>query len=120
MIKHGAMVLLVLWSVGCGVRSSREAAEVALPADSLATTLEVKVASGEVHLILHVTNPTRRAVRLEFPTGQRYDFLVRSGSAEVWRWSADRMFNQSVGTETVAAGRSLKYEAVWRPGSRSG
>lgn len=121
MNQRGAVVVLGLLVGGCSAPGALpESPEMVVVAEGLATTLEVEVGASEVHLILHVTNPTSRAIRLEFPTAQRYDFLVRSGDTEVWRWSADRMFTQAVGTETVAAGASLKYDAVWRPGTRSG
>jgi hypothetical protein len=90
-------------------------------AQTLATSLEVEVRPGVVRFILHITNPTRNAVALEFGSGQRYEFIVREGGgADVWRWSSDRMFTQELGTETLAAGGSLRYEAEWRPANRSG
>ena len=88
---------------------------------TLATSLEVEVAADVVRLTLHVTNPTTAAVRLEFPSAQRYDFAVlTTGGEEVWRWSADQMFAQVVGTETVPPSGTLRYRAEWRPGGRKG
>jgi hypothetical protein len=79
------------------------------------------VSADRVELVLHVTNPTRKPIRLEYGSEQRFDFAVRDAAgAEVWRWSGDRMFAQVAGTETLGAGASVKYEAVWRPGRRSG
>lgn len=83
-------------------------------ADGLAATLNVGVHGDTARLELHVTNETAAAVTLEFPTAQRYDFEIRTGSGELsWRWSDDMMFGQVLGREVLAAGQTLRYEAAW-------
>jgi hypothetical protein len=58
---------------------------------------------------------------LEFTSAARYDFEVRTPTgAEVWRWVAGQMFAQVLGADTVAAGATRKYSAVWAPGYRAG
>jgi hypothetical protein len=122
--RQNAILLIGLILPGCSapqpaVESPPEA--VVVKADGLATSLEVEVRPGVVRFILHATNPTRTSVKLDFSSGQRFDFMVRAGSGtEVWRWSSDQMFTQALGTELVAGGGSLRYEAEWRPGNRSG
>jgi hypothetical protein len=121
---QNAVLVIGLLVPGCS--SPRPAAETPPSAavegaQTLATSLEVQVRSGVVRFILHVTNPTQNAVVLDFGSGQRYDFIVREGGgADVWRWSSDRVFTQAIGTETLAPGGTLSYEAEWRPGNRSG
>ena len=121
---RNAVLLVGLFLPGCS--APKPAAEtppeaVVVKADSLATSLEVEVRPGLVRFILHATNPTRNTIKLDFSSGQRSDFVVRDGSgAEIWRWSADQMFTQALGSELVPAGGSLRYEAEWRPGNRSG
>ena len=89
--------------------------------DSAATALEVEVGRDSIRLGLHVTNPTRDTLYLQFSTAQRYEFIVRSaGGAEVWRWSAGRAFGQAVGHEAIAPGASARYEAWWKPGNLVG
>lgn len=83
-------------------------------ADELVATMEVEAGSGEVRLALHVTNVSAGPVELEFSTGQRFDFVVtRVNGEQLWRWSADRVFTQALGTETLAAGGTVRYTAEW-------
>jgi len=74
-------------------------------------------AQGEpLDLTLEVVNHSPRAVTLGFRTAQRYDFVIQNVQGqEVWRWSAERMFAQMVGQETLSAdGGKLTYRAVVR------
>lgn len=86
----------------------------------LVTSLEVKVGESPVRLRLHATNMGDAPVELEFSSGQRFDFAVYQGEQEVWRWSEGMGFTQALGSERVAAGETLAYEATWDPGSRAG
>jgi len=114
------VVLSVMLAAACG-RGARGSSETGAAGGALATSLEVLIGERAVRLVLHVTNPTREPVRLEFTSGQRYDFVVRTAAgADVWRWSADRMFMQALAAETLAPGASLRYEAEWDAGGRTG
>lgn len=76
----------------------------------LAGTLQVELARDTAWLTLHVTNPTTRPVLLEYRSGQRFDFELRTpAGAPVWRWSQDRMFAQVLSEESVGAGESLSH-----------
>ncbi|MBI4410549.1 MAG: hypothetical protein HY561_12625 [Gemmatimonadetes bacterium] len=91
------------------------------PVGELASTLAVQVAADSVRFVLHVTNAEARPATLEFPTSQRFDFVVYTEEgAEVWRWSSDRAFAQVLGREVLPAGETLRYEAAWTPGARRG
>ena len=109
-------LLFLVAALGCAGNHSAntEGANVDLQPDSasvLASSVQVEVGDSDVRLVFHITNTSNRPVELEFGTGQRYDFAVRSADGgEVWRWSRDRMFTQMVGSETIAAGGNLKYE----------
>ena len=72
-------------------------------------------AAGEpITLTLGVRNPTDLAVTLRFATGQRYDFVIESAAgADVWRWSADRVFTQAMGEQTVPPGWELDYNETF-------
>ena len=86
------------------------------PQNDLVTSLEVEVGADAVRFVLHVTNSTNRPIALEFPSAQRYDFVVQSPDGrEVWRWSADQMFGQVVGSESLPAGGSRDFTVTWRP-----
>ena len=119
----GAVVL------ACGPRAksaaSSDSSQVAAGGEAsdssrLASSLNVSVASG-VRLTLHFTNSTDTPLELRFPSGQTHDFVILDASgAEVWRWSADRMFTQALQTRALAPGESLAYEERWSPGNAAG
>ena len=82
-------------------------------APALATTLELSV-SSVVDLRLHVTNGTSKQIELTFPSGQTHDFYIHDASGrEVWRWSAGRMFTQSVQNKLIDAGGTVTYTERW-------
>ncbi len=88
---------------------------------ALSPTLGVRVEGDTVRFVLQVTNVGEQPVRLEFASGQRYDFAVVDGAgAEVWRWSAGMGFVQMIGLEELAPGATLGWEEVWAAGGRSG
>ena len=60
-----------------------------------------------------VDNPGPGPVALTFPSGQRYDIVVMSGEAEVWRWSADRAFTQVFGEQSFQPGLTLLGRETW-------
>lgn len=104
----GVGAVFVIFGCGPGPESTPEAG------GELASTLEVQVERDAVRLELRVTNPTAAPVILEYPTSQRYDFAVlRPDGGEVWRWSAERMFAQVLGTETLGPGETVEYGAGW-------
>lgn len=114
--------LAVVGLAGCTTAGDPEAQESVASADELVATMSVETTGdGVTRLTLHVTNPTRSPVALEFTSGQRYDFEVtRLNGEELWRWSAARSFMQALGTETVAPGGSLRYTADWESGDLEG
>lgn len=89
----------------------------------LTSTLSVAPVEGGFELGLTVTNEGNEAVELSFRSGQRVDFVVeatdggtdesRAQNAEVWRYSDDRAFVQSLERETLDPGESVSYGAVW-------
>lgn len=87
----------------------------------LSPTLALRVEGDTVRLMLRVTNAGAEAVRIDFTSAQRFDFLVLdAGGGEVWRWGAGQGFAQMLGSEDVTAGATLAWEAAWLPGDRSG
>lgn len=116
-----AVVLGAAAVLGCGVKDAPEVNRpngdgAAVGAAALASSVEVEVDANTVRMVLHVTNPTNRPVTLEFSSGQRYDFAIRTAAgADVWTWSADKMFAQVTGTETIAPGATLDYAETWTP-----
>ena len=118
----GAILLLV----SCTTSEPANRADTAV-SDSLTgrpavvPSLAVRVLGDTVDFTLEVRNASGVALEVEFATAQRYDFEVRDATgAVVWQWSADQMFGQALGQETVAVGDSLVYRERWVTAGRSG
>lgn len=81
----------------------------------LTATLDVETDGDTARFGLTVTNEADEAVSLTFSDGQRADFVVRDAEAgtERWRWSDGRMFPQMLGSEELAPGESVTYDAEW-------
>ena len=124
-------LLFALLSVGalvfaCGPRSHSSEPAATPPTmtrqenSPLATSLNVTVDEG-VRLAFTVMNASSGKIELEFPSGQTHDLVVLDASGrEVWRWSADRMFTQSLQTKQLDAGETLGYDERWRAGGLRG
>ena len=83
------------------------------PQPPLVTSLSVETAGDTVLLALRVTNPYQAPVQVTFPSGQTYDFAVRAGGRELWRWSADRGFTAAVQTLTLEPGGTWTFGERW-------
>lgn len=85
----------------------------------LVSSLSVAPSADSVAVTLRVTNGGAQPVRLEFRSGQTYDFIVTSGGRRVWHWAGDRGFTAALRTETLAAGETRTYTETWRPAAGS-
>jgi hypothetical protein len=119
-----SVVLFVGWlwplsRLDSGVEMRSERSDLIL----LLTASKAVYAEGEpVELTLQVVNRGPRPVTLQFRDSQRYDFLIRNAQGqEVWRWSANQMFAQMLGQETLSPdGGNLTYRVVARATLRRG
>ena len=121
-VRERILAVGVALLAGCAPGPGEEAEsdrEAAAPSP-LVSSLQAEVAGDSVRFTLTVANAGSEPVVLEFGTEQRYDFVVREGGSEVWRWSADRMFAQAESADTVPAGGSLEYRETWVHGGRGG
>ena len=67
-----------------------------------------------VAFTLRISNATDGPVRIEFASGQRYDFEVGTPAGKwLWQWSAGMRFMQTVGLEELVAGQTVEYDAEW-------
>lgn len=102
-----------------GGRPRRSATGVIFPSlvvyGMLAATLDVETDGDTARFGLTVANEGDDPVSLTFSDGQRADFVVRDAEAgtERWRWSDGRMFPQMLGSEELAPGESVTYDAEW-------
>jgi len=115
-VSFVALILLV--SAGavllssCGGRGKGGGRPDLLGADI--TLNEGSYAIGEpIVMTLTVISKADRTITLNFPTAQRYDFIVKKGKRTVWRWSASRMFAQVAGKYEIAPGDTLSYQHTW-------
>lgn len=81
----------------------------------LVSSLSVRTGETTVRFLLQVTNASEEPVGLVFPSGQTYDFAVRQGGRELWRWSDGMGFTQAIRNVTVAPGETLEFEEAWTP-----
>ncbi|MEZ3164250.1 BsuPI-related putative proteinase inhibitor [Halorubrum sp. RMP-47] len=81
-------------------------------------------ADDGVALSLRIENAGQGQVTLDFRTGQRAEFTAYPAEGEVtgsdgsraepvWRYGTGRMFTQALGSETLAPGEAVEYEATW-------
>ena len=83
---------------------------------SVTTDRQTYAAEDLIELTLELENSSDQALVLSFSTGQRYDFTILRGQAEiVWSWSEDRMFMQMLGQETVGPSQVLAYREQISP-----
>ena len=83
---------------------------------TLATRFDVTTEGGDVRFNLRVVNTSAKNVEVNFPSGQAYDFVVMdSVGREVWRWSSDRIFTQSVRNKLLGKGQSIDASEKWSP-----
>ena len=89
------------------------------PANELPAKLSAAV-NGDVTLTFSVKNASAAPVKVVYPSGQKYDFVVAdSGTGKVvWTWSATRSFVQALGEETIPAGGALTFVEKWAPPKR--
>ena len=116
-----AAVLLGVVALGLGAACSGKGGrpgdgQNAASGDSLVLSISLSAGSfavGEkIGVRLVARNLTGREIGLFFPTAQRYELVVRRGQGVVWQSSADMMFAQVVGRETIAPGDSLVFETA--------
>ena len=86
------------------------------PSTELPAALSAKVDSL-VTLTFTVKNPSSAAIKVTYPSGQKYDFVVIDSTTgrDAWRWSADKSFLAALVEETVPAGGALTFTASWKP-----
>ena len=102
---------------GSAVRSTKPV-EKTLKSGSttLATKFDVAVEGSDVRFNFRVVNTTAKNVEVNFTSGQAYDFVVvDSIGREVWRWSADRIFTQSVRNKLLGKGDAITASEKWSP-----
>lgn len=79
----------------------------------LASSLDVNV-SDEVKFTFKVLNTSDAKLEVRFPNGRTHDLVVLDTlGREVWRWSAGRMFTQTLQNKVLRQSDTLQYDASW-------
>ena len=66
---------------------------------------------GNMTITYRVKNPTRKIIRLNYPTAQRFDIAVKDANGEeIERWSENRVFNHEEGIIFLNPGEHLEYK----------
>ena len=73
---------------------------------------------GQGHL--RHREPGEPAGQFHFTSGKLFDVWAKSGSEEVWRWSAGRMFTQALTSFTLASRRAEELRCRWNQKNRKG
>jgi len=65
---------------------------------------------GEIEVTYRINNTTSRFMKLEFPTSQRFDVVIKDGSGKVLeRWSDDRAFEAQDGVVALNPKEFIEY-----------
>jgi hypothetical protein len=92
----------------------------AAKAPVITSSLDARVAD-RVTFTFNVTNAGSKLVELTFPSGQRYEFTVLDAEGrEVWRWSEDRMFTQSLTNRQLSARETATFAEAMPAGDLHG
>ena len=93
-------------------RTTRNSA--ARPEVKLVSQFDVQTKGRDAQFALTIKNIGNKHAELDFPNGQRYDFVVMdSAGREVWHWSAGRMFTQSVQNKQLGSGDAMRVSETW-------
>ncbi len=102
---------------GSGVRSTNAVEKtVKSGSTTLTTSFDVAAEGDDMRFTFRVVNAAPKSVEVNFASGQAYDFVVvDSVGREVWRWSADRVFTQSVRNKLLGKGEAISANEKWSP-----
>jgi hypothetical protein len=108
----------VLASMGGASVRSTNAVEKTVKSGSttLKTSFDVVPEGDDMRFTFRVVNAAAKSVEVNFASGQAYDFVVvDSVGREVWRWSSDRVFTQSVRNKLLGKGEAISANEKWSP-----
>jgi hypothetical protein len=117
---------LVVLAFACGPRPRGGDTSVATRASrashptgaALAASLDVRVEDG-VNFGFRVLNTGGTKLEVNFPSGRTHDLVVLDTlGREVWRWSAGRLFTQTLQNKVLRTSDALEYEARWSDAPR--
>lgn len=66
-----------------------------------------------ISMELIVKNPSKIDAQLTFSSAQKYDFIVKKGQEEIWRWGSGKVFAMMMDQIVLPPGESLQYTETW-------
>ena len=89
-----------------------------LAAGSTVTSKLDVTTAPTVTFLLEVTNKTGKRIELNFASGKTHDFAVLDAAGrEIWRWSRDRMFTQTLRNAPLSRDASVTFSEEWAAAS---
>lgn len=86
----------------------------------LTTNKQVYTKDDLVELTLMVTNITGHPERLSFSSAKQYDFVIKQGDQELWRWSNGKSFAMALTSLTLGPKESRQFQVSWGQINRAG
>lgn len=82
---------------------------------------QAEITSGEIATFtIRVRNKTDKAVKVFFPTGQRWDMAVFHQRIQIFRWSQGKQWMEAPHSIPILPGQFEEYKLCWRAVDRYG
>lgn len=118
-----ALIAVAAVVYACGPRThaattTRSHESKTLTAGSTVTSKLDVTTAPIVTFLLEVTNKTGKRIELNFASGKTHDFAVLDAAGrEIWRWSRDRMFTQTLRNAPLSRDASVTFSEEWAAAS---
>ncbi|MBT3601945.1 MAG: hypothetical protein HN521_02660, partial [Candidatus Latescibacteria bacterium] len=73
----------------------------------LTANIDATLDAETAQVTYRVLNTTTEPISLLFRSGQQFDFILAGPTGELWRWSADRGFDDALHAQVLSPGDSL-------------
>lgn len=89
--------------------------------DKLQTNLSIKTGENEATFTISLKNTSNKSVKVTIPGGQKYEIVVTDANGkEVYRYSIDKMFIQSIEEMELNPGEEKVWTEPWNYTSNDG
>lgn len=117
MLRTGLAAITAALLGGCATAGG--GGDAAAPGDLLAPSLSAEssdfplVGRRDVKVVYSLTNTSRRVLRLDFPTAQHLEVVMRSPDGRtLFLWSEDRTFSAESSSVLVNPGERLEFQVA--------
>jgi hypothetical protein len=73
-------------------------------------------AGESIRLTIRLVNNAGTTTKLTFPSGQKYDFWITKGGAELWRSSSGQVYTQEVTHQELGGQTGAVFAESWTAG----